>query len=184
MKTFLAVGMLSFGLLGGYAQDMHFQNRHTNHFSFGVTASDFSFDSGLGIEVTSPRVLRKAVCFRFKGSMNWMEQYKATYDHWAKYSTLAASVVVYSDFFERVRWYVDVGPFIIIPESRISDRKYIEGGSGIVGLEIFVINTPHTNICYYFGVGAAHCTAYADKLEARPRYGNGIIITNGFRFYF
>jgi len=158
------------------------QNIH--HFSIGISGGEFSDNSWAGVEVSSPAILHNRVCFRLKGNLHWLEQYKARYDRWAKFSTLNPSIVIYTNISEHVRWYVDVGPFFIFPQNKISDTKYISGINAIAGVEVFIMQTKHTNLCYHFGMGAGFANASADKLENSPCYSNGLIFSNGFRFYF
>jgi hypothetical protein len=182
MKKIIVACILSLALLDSRAQ---VDNRdRMNRFSFAFSAGEFSYDSWLGVEVTSPVFFQNSVSFRLKANRNWLETYKATYGHWATYSTVTASIVVMTEITPKVQWYLDVGPFIIFPDGKISDHKYERGISLILGLEMLVAKTRHLNVCYYFGGGIAHCSAYAEKIEDKPAYGNGIVFSNGFRFYF
>ncbi|HEY9045513.1 MAG TPA: hypothetical protein VIN08_06435 [Ohtaekwangia sp.] len=187
MRSFLMVALLSGFLLvhaAGYAQENIDALKHIHHFSLGVSGGEFADNSWAGVEISSPGIFHNRVCFRLKGNMHWLEQYKARYNHWARFSTLAASVVVYTNINERARWFFDVGPFFIVPQDKISDRKYTCGISGTGGVEVFVLHSEQGNLSYHFGIGAGYAKGYADKLEDKPCYSNGLIFSNGFRFYF
>lgn len=167
--------------VGGFAQEISTAKR-TPHFSLGVSAGELSDNSWIGVEVTSP-IMHHRISFRIAGSVHWLEAYKAQFDHWGTFSVVSPTLVIYSDMYERSRWYMDIGPVFIIPQRRVSQKRIVSGVSTVVGLELFLIRG-NSNFCYHFGIGLNYANAYADRLESNPRYSNGFIFSNGFRFYF
>lgn len=153
-------------------------------FSVGITAGEYGYDSGIGVEISTPCIQNTSLCFRVKGLVSWLEQYKADYDKWARYKSLNVSTVYNIYVFERSRAYIELGTYFIFPDAEFSQRKSIQGFSGVTGVELFVITNPNFHMCYYFSGGIGYIRAYADKLENNPRYGNGFVFNNGFRFYF
>lgn len=151
-------------------------------FSLGFSAGELSDNSWVGLEVTSP-IMHHRISLRIAGSVHWLEAYKAQFDRWGTFSVISPAIVIYSDMYERSRWYMDIGPVFIIPQRRVSEKRIVSGVSTVVGIELFLVRG-NSNFCYHFGVGLNYANAYADRLESSPRYSNGFIFTNGFRFYF
>ena len=88
---------------------------------------------------------------------------------------------VYSE--DRSRVYVDLGTYFIFPNAKFTQQKTVQGVTSTIGLELFILTIQKFQVCYYLSGGFGHIRAYADNLENKPRYGNGVIFNNGFRFY-
>jgi hypothetical protein len=155
-----------------------------NTFSVGISAGEYGYDSGVGIEVGTPCFGNIPLCLRLRATVSWLEWYKATYDHWARYESINVSMVYHFFTEERSRAYLETGTYTIFPDEKFSQRRSIQGIASSIGIELFLITKPKLNMCYYFSGGYAHIRAYADKLENKPRFGNGFVFNNGFRFYF
>ncbi|SKC83564.1 hypothetical protein SAMN05660236_4485 [Ohtaekwangia koreensis] len=166
-----------------FTQDNAYTREDIKHFSVGVSAGQLTDNSWIGLEVTLP-VMHHRVGVRITSSVHWLEAYKVQFDRWGVFSMLSSSVVVYSHINERSRLYIDLGPVLIIPQSGVSEKKVITGVNALVGIEVFLLQTGNTNLCYNFGIGINYADAYADKLENSPRYSNGFVFSNGIRFYF
>jgi hypothetical protein len=156
----------------------------TRSFSLAVSAGHYGLDPALGFEIGTPTFSKERFCVRFKTNLNWLEQYKSDLDKWVSYNSFGVSWVYNTQLFDRSRIYVDMGTFVIIPNSKFAASKNIQGLSGFAGVELFVVTNPKLNISYYFGGGLNYAPAYADKMENKPRYGNGFVFSNGLRFYF
>lgn len=152
-------------------------------FSLGFSAGQLTDNSWIGLEVSSP-VMHRHFSLRLVASVHWLEAYKAQRDRWGTFSTLSPTVVIYTRVKDRSRWYIDLGPMFIIPQNRISEKKLVSGISALAGIEVFVLRTSNRSVGYHFNIGVNYANAYADKLENDPRYSNGFIFSNGFRFYF
>lgn len=153
-------------------------------FSIATSAGIHGFDSGVGLEVGTPCFKNTSLCLRIKGTVSWLEWYKATFDHWARYESFNVSMVYNIFTVERSRGYVEMGTYLVFPDEQFSQRKSIQGITSSLGIELFVVTKPGFHLCYYFSSGIGYIKAYADKLENKPRYGNGFVFNNGFRFYF
>lgn len=151
--------------------------------SIAVSAGEYGYDTGIGIEVGTPRIRNTNVYFRAKGNLVWFERYKAQYDQWLNYKSLNISMGynVFSE--ERIGVYVDLGTYIIFPNQKVTQQKLVQGITSTVGLEIFVMTSERFDLSYYFNAGIADARAYADQLENKPRYGHGFLFSNGFRLY-
>lgn len=149
-----------------------------------LVAGDFSGDSGLGFEASFRPFFKGPVCIKLNGSINWMEQYKVMYGHWAAYSTVSASAVMYRTLQQRARAYMEVGPVFIIPSNKISTKSFVAGVSGQIGLELLLGNTEAVSLCYIVGGGIVYSRAHADRIEGDPPYGSGIVFNTGIRLYF
>jgi hypothetical protein len=167
-----------------YAQHGSVKYPQQNRYSIAVFAGGLGYDAGVGLEIGSPAFSNNRLCIRLKGNINWLEEYKTTYNHWAKYRSAGASVVYNFINVDRSRIFVETGPYIILPDKRFSKRNSYQGLSAAAGIEMFILHTSSVNMCYYFCVGIAYSKATADNLENQPKYGNGFIFSNGFRFYF
>lgn len=152
-------------------------------FSVGISAGQLTDNSWLGLEVSSP-VVHRHFCLRLRSSVHWLEAYKAQRDRWGTFSILSPTVVVYTRVMDRSRWYIDFGPMFIIPPNKISEKKMVSGISALAGIEVFILRARNRGVAYHFNIGLNYANAYADKLESDPRYSNGFIFSNGFRFYF
>lgn len=151
-------------------------------FSFAILCGENVFDTGVGIEVGTPAINQR-ISFRVRANQNWMEAYKAKYDNWAKYETITLSMVYNTRLIERSRTYFDAGTFLLFPDQKFSDKKTIQGITSSIGLELLIVSDLHLTVCYYFAGGFNYINSYAEKLESKPRYGNGVVFNTGFRFY-
>jgi hypothetical protein len=152
-------------------------------FSLGISAGQLTDNSWLGLEVSSP-VRHRHFSLRLTGSVHWLEAYKTQRDRWGTFSILNPAVVIYTRVMDRSRWYIDLGPLFIIPQNKVSDKKLVSGISALAGIEVFILRTPNRGVGYHFNIGLNYANAYADRLDSDPRYSNGFIFCNGFRFYF
>jgi hypothetical protein len=152
-------------------------------FSLGVSASESGYDTGIGAEVGTPSLFANRISFRAKVNHNWLEIYKATYNQWAKYETASVTMVYNTMFMGHGRASVDVGIYNVFPDNKFSSRKSIHGITSAIGAELFIHSRPNLNVCYYFSGGINYIRAYAERLENKPRYANGIAFSTGFRFY-
>jgi hypothetical protein len=153
-------------------------------FSIGVLAGEMGYDSGIGIELGTPSIFNNSVCFRIKGNVSWFEQYKTVYDRWVKYKTITGSLVYNASISERGRIYFDLGAYFVFPNQKFSEVKVVQGITCSTGIELFLYTGSKLQSSYYFAGGIGYIKAYADKMENEPRYGNGFVFNNGFRFYF
>lgn len=185
-KTISSLCCLVFfiGMGRTYAQDAPTAYIHINKFSGAVSGGHYGYDPAIGVELTTPSFYRNHLRFRVRANLQWLEAYKATYQHWARYYSYSAALVYHSQILDRARFYVELGTFAIVPEATFSEKRFLQGFYEFNGLEIFLISTSHYNLAFYLGIGPMFIEAYADKLERRPRYGNGIQYSNGVRIYF
>jgi hypothetical protein len=72
---------------------------------------------------------------------------------------------------------------LIRSNEKISSSKIVNGVVGETGIELFLADMPGAVVTYHFAIGAGFTSASADKIENSPRYGNGLIFSNGIRFY-
>lgn len=155
-----------------------------NSFSVGVLCGTYGSDSGVGLELGTPSLFKNRLSIRVRGTKNWLEAYKATYDEWAKYETLTACLVYNALVAKRARGYIEFGPLYVFPDKAFSDERPKPGVTSSIGAELFVFSDRHLNVCYYVSGGYSYIRAYAEELENKPRYGNGLVFNSGFRFYF
>lgn len=152
--------------------------------SVGVSAGHYRYDPGLALEVTTKAFLQNQLSIRVRGSVQWMEEYKATYNHWVTYRSVSAGLVYNGTISEKARFFAEVGMLAIIPDNRFSEKRFIEGFYEFNGVEIVFLNKENYLLSFYFGLGPAFINATAEKIEGNPRYGNAVHYINGMRIYF
>jgi hypothetical protein len=167
-----------------FAQESNRVYPEHNRYSLGVFAGELGYDVGIGAEIGSPTFSNNRLSVRLKGGINWLEQFKADFDQWAKFKSLSATMVYNFVSIDRCRIFTEAGPFIILPDKRFSKKSSYQGFNTSAGLEMFVVNTSSLNMCYYFSLGVAYSKGKAESLESQPKFGKGFIFSNGFRFYF
>jgi len=158
--------------------------KRVSRVSVGAYAGIQGLDPGLGLDITSPAFLKQRLTVRIHGNINWLEWYKVQTNDWVTYPELGATLVYNTRPSQRMRLYVEAGPFFLFPSREFSDKKFETGFTGLAGAEMFVSYRPHLTISYFFGGGFALCYADAEKLDNRPGYGDGFIFRNGLRCYF
>lgn len=183
-QLMLSVMMACFLLLS----NLSFSQEHTlpfeNKFTVAVSGGNYGVDGGIGVEVGSPAFSKSRFSLRLKANVQWLEQYKTDFDEWVSYNTVGVSWVYNVQVIERTRLFVDLGTFLVIPDSRFSERRSVQGINTSTGVELFLAKKPNPNLSYFVSLGMNYVRAYAEKLEHAPRYNNGFVCTNGFRFYF
>jgi hypothetical protein len=166
-----------------YPQNANAQHAFPDRWSVGISAANYGYDPGLGLEITTPPIWSQKLSLRLRGNYAWVEAYKVSTGHWASYTSFAAGMVYHSQLYERARIQVEIGLFNIVPDHEISIDKNMQGIYELTGLEFFIVNKEEHHLAYHFGAGLSHAFAYAEKIEGRPRLGNGFVFINGFRFY-
>jgi hypothetical protein len=156
----------------------------TKSFTFGVSGGNTGFDPTLGIEIGTPTFSKERFCVRIKANISWLERFKADFDNWVSYHSFGISFIYNTQVVDRSRFYIDMGANLIVPNAKFATNKNIEAISGLAGVELFIFTKPDLNVSYYFGGGFSYAQAYADKMENKPRYSNGVVFNNGLRFYF
>lgn len=160
------------------------QSPSINRLSAGISAGHYRYDPGIAIEFTTRSIFRNHLSLRVRGSVQWLEAYKAAHDKWVTYHTFSAGLVYLGQLFDRTRFYAELGMVGIAPDARFSDRLFIEGIYQFNGLEITLLDKKDYTLCLYFGLGPAFINAHAEKIEGNPGYGNGLHYLNGLRIYF
>lgn len=176
--------LLFMGTKQACAQDAFAVFSHVDKFSGAVSVGHYGYDPTIAVELTTPSFYHNRLKFRLRVNLQWLEAYKATYQHWAHYYSYSAALVYHSQIFDKARFYVELGTYSIVPEASFSEKRFLQGFYEFNGLEIFLVSANHYNLAFYLGIGPMFIEAYADKLERRPRYGNGMQYSNGVRIYF
>ena len=168
----------------GYTQMDSALLRRVRCFSLGIAAGVQGPDVGIGLDATSRPFLGRSLSLRVRGGVNWLESYKSQTGDDITYPSFAAAIHYQIPFADRVRFYIETGPFVLLPSAKFSDRTSVTGLYLTSGAELFARCKPGLMLSYFFGGGLAICDAKAEKLENQPEYGSGFIFTNGLRFYF
>ena len=185
-KNFSSGLMILFLTISGfsYAQSDLKPPVQSSQFSAGLSMGHYRYDPGVAFELTTPAFLKDNLSLRFKTSVQWLEEYKSAYHHWASYNTYSLGLVYYAQIVDRSRFYSEVGMLSIIPNIKFSDEASLEGFYILNGLEILLLTKPDFSLWLSLGIGPSFIEAYADKIEGRPRYGSGLSYITGVRAYF
>lgn len=173
-----------FGLFAfaGLGQDRDQSIQTKRSISLGIFGGDYGYDAVLGMELTSPEFIKNHISVRLKVNYTWLEHYKANFDQWATFNTYWCGLNYNTRTIDRGRVFVEGGSYLIAPDKKFSSTKYHFGYFASIGVELFV--APHNqNLTYFISGGFANTHAHADKIEGSPRYGSGLIFSNGFRCY-
>lgn len=155
-----------------------------NRFAAGISAGHYGYDPAIGIDVTTSSFFRNHFSLRLHGTLHGLEAYQSSYHHWASYQSYSVGMVYHTNIIDHARFFVELGMLAIIPDSRFSKEKYLQGVYQFNGVEVFFVNTNQLCVGFHLGIGPTLIEAYADKLERSPRYGNGLYYLSGLRFYF
>lgn len=167
---------------GGHAQGDSGTNE--NRLSAAFTLAHYGYDPAFGFEVTSRPFLRNHFAFRLRGNIQMMEAWKAADDHWIAYQSFGLATVYQVDVSEVAKFYAELGGFALLPDRRFTSKKFLKGIYELNGLEICLRRKQTHNLAFFVALGASFINARAEKVEGRPRYGNGLIYMNGVRLYF
>ena len=152
-------------------------------FGVGVSAGHYGVDGGFGIDLTSPLVIRNHFGFRVRGNIVWLEEYKATSDHWATYHTAFTGLLYRRRLSPRADFVTEAGAIIIFPHNKFSGEKIENGHYALVGIEHYLSHKVNV-LTHHISIGLIASGARAEKLEYSPKYGSGFVFNTGFRFYF
>ena len=157
---------------------------NASRLSVGISAGHYRYDPGIALDFTTRAIFQNHLSLRLRGSVQWLEAYQAAHDEWVSYRTFSTGLVYNGKLFDGTRFYAEFGLLGIFPDVRFSDETFIDGFYQFNGLEITLLSGNDYVLCLYIGAGPAFVKAYAEKLEGRPHYGNGLHFVNGLRVYF
>lgn len=168
----------------GWSQNYPVTAPRSEGLSAGISLGHYRYDPGIGIEFTTRSIFQNHLSLRLKASVQWLEAYKATHNHWVSYRTFAIGLVYYGELFERARFFAEVGILGISPNQKFSDHSLVEGFYQFNGLEVTLLDKNDFTLALFFGIGPMFTHAHAEKIEGNPGYGNGLHYVNGLRVYF
>ncbi len=165
--------LLGFFMISGIAQtEVKLPNPNkVNHFSLGFQISQYQKDYGIGLQLTSPFIIKR-MAFRLRGNLQFVDP------TWSPYGHLTLSFVnKYEVIKDKLDVYGEGGGGIIFANRSVSTDAVYGCGFGIFGVEFH----PITPLGFYFemgGMGSGASTATGEV------YSNGFILNTGMRFYF
>jgi hypothetical protein len=180
MKRIFLLALMS---LPAYVTFAQIDSSLFRSWSISVSANEYGFDTGLGVDLSSPAFLNGAFCFRLKASTVWMEAYTAVYDRHATYQLIEVMSVYQFSHVDRARAYLEAGIIEVFPSGKFSDVMSVQGFGARVGAELFAYSSRKLNVACFFGGGINRIKAVAEKIESRPSYADGFVFTTGLRFY-
>ena len=178
------IWLLAAGMPGATQAQQRSDHLPVNRFAAGISTGHYGYDPAVGIDVTTSSFFRDHFSVRIHGTWHGLEAYKSSYHRWASYQSYSLGMVYHTNIIDHARFFIELGMFAIIPDSRFSEENYLQGVYQFNGIEVFFINTDQYCVGFHLGIGPTLIDAHADKLERSPRYGNGIFYLSGLRFYF
>lgn len=153
----------------------------STNFGMGFHLNQYQNDFGIGLNITSPFFIKESIAIRVRGNFMFNEHVQDSSTTWSPYSNFTAGVVgVGGKIGEFIRLYGEGGVIFIIPSSEFSSSNLEIGGYGLFGFEFYMAEKH----AYYIEIGGAGTGAVADKVENKPIYSNGLIISVGYRLNF
>lgn len=147
---------------------------------FGFQLNQYQNDFGFGISITSPLIIKNRAAVRLRGNLMYNEYIENESTHWEPYTNLSLGLLsLGGKVSERIRLYGEGGFIFIFPPDKISDDNLVFGGYGIFGFEFFMSHSGN----YFIELGGIGTGATAEKVENKPIYSNGFLISTGLRFY-
>jgi hypothetical protein len=160
-----------------------------NKFAIGYCLTQYQNDFGVGMNLTTPYIVKAAMAFRLTGSVQWLQNMEINQSSpfaqvtttWSPYAAFRLSVVSRQFVItNKISVYSEGGVVLLLPNSSFSSRSTQFGGFGVFGVEFH----PSQHWAQYLEVGGIGTGAVADKAVGQPIYSNGLLINVGFRVYF
>jgi hypothetical protein len=81
---------------------------------------------------------------------------------------------------DNIRLYGEGGIIGLFPSDEFSSEDFVIGGYGLFGYEFYMNSWSN----YFIEIGGVGTGATADKIENKPIYSTGLVISTGFRVQF
>jgi len=177
MKKITIVLVIILGLVGSSSAQ---EQNLNNGFGFGFQLNEYQNDFGLGLNITSPLIANNRLALRLRANLIFNENIQNNETVWTPYSNISLGLVgLAGTINNRIRLYGEGGIIALFPSSDFSTESIKIGGYGVFGFEFFF----HKGGNYFIEIGGVGTGAVADKIENKPIYSNGLLISTGFRFY-
>ena len=143
----------------------------------GFQLNQFQNDFGLGITVSSPWLIKEALQLKLRANSMFFEYVEEETTTWQPYLNLMLSSSSGYKPSEFIRLYGEGGVILLLPSNKFSSKETEIGGFGVFGFEFFF----DENFTYFFEAGGVGIGANADKIENKPIYSNGFLMSVGFK---
>lgn len=164
------------------AQNLTYWNK-IKRTSIGIQAGHYDLDAGLALQITTPLFLSESFALRFTGAVQWLETYRQKKLDLIPYNSVRTGLVYNFPMIDRSRIYLEGGYYMIIPNNTFSNEDLVNGGYGILGLEMFFYQHPQLVASFFAEIGITALDAKAERLIDERSYANGPLFTVGFRFH-
>lgn len=177
MKNFI-VGLLLIASMQLLGQETKPSKTKYSGFDVGFQLNEFSKDFGLGITVSSPRLLRESVQFRLRANTMYFEYVVNNETNWEPYYNLMlGSSSSTARISKNVGLFGEGGVILVFPSNKLSSSEAELGGYGIFGFEFYFTD----GFTYFIEMGGIGIDAVADRVANRPIYSNGFLKSVGFK---
>ena len=178
MKKFILITLLFFFLPGiTHAQE----NSISNKFGIGFQLAQYQKDFGFGLNITSPYFAKNKFALRTRINLMYNQNTQNNETAWSPYSNVSLGLVgVSGKIGKSIRLYGEGGFIGLFPSKEFSSDNFLLGGYGLFGFEFYM----SSNNNYFIEIGGIGTGAIADKIENKPIYSNGLLISTGFRIQF
>jgi hypothetical protein len=157
--------------------------------SLGFELHRYQDDFGLGLVVSSPLFLRESSRITLRGGTSAYPYGLSAggnqeWELWGDIGGYLESGYRVPRF--PLRLYGFGGPVVVFTPSQLRSDLIAVGGEGGFGFEFFM---PHAGdagdgpVSYFIELGGVGTGVRADKIPARPSFGNGFLTRVGFRAY-
>ncbi|MEQ8909889.1 MAG: hypothetical protein RIC95_11890 [Vicingaceae bacterium] len=152
-------------------------------FEIGFQLNEYHQDFGLGLNVTTPYLIKEYVAIRLRANSQFLQHLdpKSLTETWTPYQNLSLGFFGHRAMIhEKIGLYGEGGILGIFPNDDFSKEDFVIGGYGLFGFEFYFVD----QFSYFIEAGGVGSGAKADKLPTEPIYSNGFLINVGFRITF
>ena len=174
-RKLIAVLVLLLFICKGMAQE---SSQKSNSIRIGFQLNEFQEDFGIGLNIESPAIINEYIAVRMRANLMFNEHLDQSEYTWSPYGNLMLGLGSVNSFIaEKVSLYGEGGVIGIFPSSEFSSESLVVGGYGLFGFNFYF----HPSFNYFIELGGIGSGAVKDKLEGKPIYSNGFLISVGWK---
>jgi len=152
-------------------------------FELGFQLNEYQNDFGLGLQLTTPYLIKDYVAVRVRSNMMFLQHLdqKTMEDTWTPYANISLGIFGQRAMIhENIALYGEGGVIGVLPSSKFSSKTMHIGGYGLFGFEFYF----DPSFSYFIEAGGIGIEATADKIPGNQIYSNGFLTSVGFRITF
>lgn len=157
------------------------QESSVSGFGLGFQLNETGGDFGLGLNLHSPALIKESIQIRLRANAMYLEYANQEEITWEPYYTIMLGLSsVSTKISEAVALYGEGGVVLLLSSDTYSSSATEIGGYGIFGFEFYFADS----FTYFLEAGGVGIGAVADKVENKPIYANGFLMSVGWRVKF